>query len=361
MKFALLKKIDQIHQIEKIFSPTQSQPTSFTTTLYFFSQSSEDGKNGGEMSASLNPYAINLGAMDCELFPLQPPRTFDRPAWEWTDLCADAEDRRAETMRLLESGSLDPVQQQEVTEFILANARLFPREAAVLGGSLRSPPRSPLHSPPRSPVQSPLRSPPRSPLRSPLQSPSQSPPRSPSYTDVRPVLVFDTETTGLSASDVVIQLGYVYMLSNGTVLHEYEKVLHSDTPSNPFALRVHKISNETVRRSPHDAHAELSKFADLANRVLVMGGTLVAHNAAFDVRLLRQTALSSGLHEFQLDSVFCTAKALKKVPTSERGATCKNTDVYRCLGGHTMDMHNALNDAKATAFIYLHGLQAGWW
>jgi DNA polymerase III epsilon subunit-like protein len=178
---------------------------------------------------------------------------------------------------------------------------------------------------------------------------------------VRPVLVFDTETTGLSASDVVIQLGYVYMLSNGTVLNEYEKVLHSSTPSNPFALRVHKISNETVRRSPHDAHAELRKFMDLANRVLVMGGALVAHNAAFDVRLLRQTAMLVGLHEFQLDSVFCTAKALKKIPTSERGATCKNTDVYRCLGGHKMDMHNALNDAKATAFIYLHGLQAGWW
>jgi DNA polymerase III epsilon subunit-like protein len=175
------------------------------------------------------------------------------------------------------------------------------------------------------------------------------------------VLVFDTETTGLSASDVVIQLGYVYMLSNGSLLREYERVLHSSVPSNRFALRVHKISNETVRCSPHDAHAELSKFAILANRVLDMGGTLVAHNASFDERLLRQTALSAGLHTFQLDSIFCTAKALKKVPTTERGATCKNTDVYRRLGGDEMEMHNALNDARATAFIYLHGLKAGWW
>lgn len=288
--------------------------------------------------------------MEQELFPLQPPRDFELPVWEWVEACAQAEETRAHTMELLANGSLDPVLHEAVVQIILTHACTFPREAAVV----RSP-RSPSHSPPRSPYHRP-----RSPSHSPPRSPSRSPPRSPPHSDLWPVLVFDTETTGLSASDVVIQLGYVHMMSDGRVLAEYEKVLRSSTPSNPFALRVHRISNETVRCSPHDAAAELRKFADLARQTLAAGGTLVAHNASFDVRLLQQTARLAGL-PFDLDPVFCTAKALKKVPPSERGPTCKNADVYRFLGGAPMGMHHALNDAKATALIYLKGLQASWW
>ena len=245
------------------------------------------------------------------LFPLQPSKYFDRPAWEWTDECAEAEERRAQALRLFQTGGLDAAQQSEVARTLLAHAHVFAREIAQL--------------------------------------------------DLRPVLVFDTETTGLSAFDVVIQLGYVYMLSDGTVLEEYEKILRTMTPSNPFALKVHRIADQTVRNSTHDPHTELEAFLQLARLVVNAGGRLVAHNAKFDVRLLQQTADAVGLESFDLGPVFCTATKLKRVSTAERGATCKNTDVYHCLGGPPMTMHHALNDAKATAYIYRHGLQNAWW
>ena len=245
------------------------------------------------------------------LFPLQPARFFDRPVWVWINDCAGADDLRARALRRFQAGDLDTAQRIEVARTLLAHAELFAREIAQL--------------------------------------------------DLRPVLVFDTETTGLSASDVVIQLGYVYMLSDGTVLEEYEKILHSLTSSNPVALKVHGIKDQTVRSSPHDPHTELEAFLGVARQVLRAGGRLVAHNAEFDVRLLQQTADAVGVKRFDLGPVFCTATKLKRVPTSERGATCKNADVYRCLGGPAMDMHHALNDAKATAYIYQHGLQNAWW
>jgi len=263
----------------------------------------------GETSVETSVEPVQL--KPAALFPLQPTREFKKPPWVWTDACAKAEERRFDTLRLFEKGLLSDVQRREVARTLFEYGHWFPQEIARLA--------------------------------------------------LRPVLVFDTETTGLSASDVVIQLGYVLMLPDGTVLVEYEKILRSDTPSNPFALKVHRIKNQTVRSSPHDPAEELRAFLALAHRVARFGGRLVAHNAKFDVRLLQQTAEAVGLGLFELGDVFCTATKLKRVPTAERGATCKNADVYRVLGGPDMDMHHALNDAKATAFIYKQGLQSCWW
>jgi DNA polymerase III epsilon subunit-like protein len=245
------------------------------------------------------------------MFPLPPSRVYKKPMWVWTEACAKAEERRWNTLCLFEKNLLDDAQRMVVARTLFEHAHWFPREITRLA--------------------------------------------------FQPVLVFDTETTGLSASDIVIQLGYVLMLSDGTVLSEYEKILRGDIPSNPFALKVHRIKNQTVRSSPYDIEEELTAFLALAHRVTSLGGRLVAHNAKFDVRLLQQTAAAVGMQDFDVGEVFCTATKLKRVPTAERGATCKNADVYRVLGGPDMDMHHALNDAKATAFIYKQGIQSGWW
>lgn len=252
-----------------------------------------------------------LKKMACDfLFPHQPPRTYGKPMWEWVEACADAEDARLELMKLFAKGELDAATRRDVALALLANPSHFARELRLIA--------------------------------------------------LNPVLVFDTETTGLAALDVVIQLGYC-LSAGGMVIEEYEKVWRGDVPSNPFALKVHKIPNRAVLNSPHDPREELNKFADLARRVTEAGGVVVAHNAQFDVRMLGQTARKLGLLGFDLGSVFCTAKNLKRVPCEERGPTCKNSDVYKFLNGPPMIFHQALNDAKATAYVYEHGLKNAWW
>jgi DNA polymerase III epsilon subunit-like protein len=150
------------------------------------------------------------------------------------------------------------------------------------------------------------------------------------------------------------------MLRDGLWLDESEEVWHTDVPCHPMAQKVHRISNPQVADG-QDPRTKLMEFLNLAQRVKSAGGVLVAHNAQFDVRLLQQTALNVGI-PFDLGSVFCTANALKNIPQAKRGPNCKNADVYSFLGGEPLtNMHQALNDSKATAYIYTRGLALGWW
>jgi DNA polymerase III epsilon subunit-like protein len=246
------------------------------------------------------------------LFPLQPPRVYDEPICEWALACAEAEDQRMNAVKRYRRGELTTSEQLEVGLALLAQPDFFIQEHRLLRGAFR------------------------------------------------PVLVFDTETTGLGPLDVVIQLGYC-LLFNGLVVDEYEKIWQSDTPSNPFALKVHKIPNREVLNSPYYPRVELDAFIDLVQRVQAVGGVVVAHNAQFDVRMLDRTAKRNGLSQFSVPNVFCTATHLKRVPVMERGPTCKNGDVYKFLGGPPLRLHRALNDAKATAFVYEEGLSRKWW
>jgi hypothetical protein len=79
------------------------------------------------------------------------------------------------------------------------------------------------------------------------------------------------------------------------------------------------------------------------------------------VRMLDRMAKKTGVANFNLGAVFCTATNLKRVPALERGPTCKNGQVYKHLGGPDLTLHQALNDSKATAFIYHEGLTRKWW
>jgi DNA polymerase III alpha subunit (gram-positive type) len=241
------------------------------------------------------------------VFPQQPPRIYSQPIDEWAEACADAEIAR---MQLLTGfAELPLAAKREIAQALLSQPDLYTRELK--------------------------------------------------FFRLKPILVFDTETTGLSKQDVVIQLGYVCILSDGTVVDEKEQVWHTDVPCNPMALKVHRIDKHLVATG-NDPRLELLDFLQLAQRVKLAGGVLVAHNAQFDTRMLQQTAQRVGV-AFDVGEVFCTATALKKVPLSARGVNCKNADVYSFLGGKPMNMHQALNDAKATAFIFRRGRELSWW
>lgn len=245
-------------------------------------------------------------------FPYQPARVYDRPVWEWVDACVEAEEQRLELMRRYAAGELDQATRREVQLALLSSPDHFPQEVKMLKDMFR------------------------------------------------PVLVFDTETTGLGPLDVVIQLGYCVLI-DGEVVEEYEKIWRGDTPSNPFALKVHQIPNRAVLHSPFEARAELEAFVDLARRVQAVGGVLVAHNAQFDVRMLDRTAKRNAITNFNIGPVFCTATNLKRIPALDRGPNCKNGQVYKHLGGPPLVLHQALNDAKATAYIYEEGRRRDWW
>ena len=175
-------------------------------------------------------------------------------------------------------------------------------------------------------------------------------------------VVYDTETTGSSREDEVIQLGFVAFDGKGREVRRYEEVWRTSRPSNPWAQRVHGIPPEEVAASRVSQAEGLREFQSVLYQLREEGGLLIAHNSAFDHRLVQQTAHRAGVDLDWCVPEFCTAKALKDVPTTERGTNCKNGDVYQFVGGPDLGrMHRALVDARATAYIFFHGKDSGWW
>ena len=183
------------------------------------------------------------------------------------------------------------------------------------------------------------------------------------------ILVFDTETTGLKPA-IVCQLAYI-VVERGIVT-EYEQLLR--LPPNvrieAGAQRVHGISTHACAARGVDAGEALRAFARVCERVLASNGRVVAHNADFDVRAIRETHIAHGLvaSSLERERVFCTMKASKPhsplLNKAGRAKAFKNEELYAHLFGSPptwAKLHDALDDVRVTAHNYAGGLAEGWW
>jgi len=171
-------------------------------------------------------------------------------------------------------------------------------------------------------------------------------------------IIFDTETTGLSAKDGdrVIEIGAVEMMNGfptGVTFHEYlnpgERKIHPD------AEAIHGISNAQLEDKP--------SFKDILPKFLEFfsDGNLVAHNATFDMGFLNAEMERVGEQVFDPDRVVDTLIiARRKHPAGPNSldALCKR---YGVSNAHRK-LHGALLDSEILAEVYLEltgGRQAG--
>jgi len=104
-------------------------------------------------------------------------------------------------------------------------------------------------------------------------------------------VVLDTETTGTSPFDEIVQIGIVAW--NGRVL--LDALVKPTKPIPPSATAIHRISDADVLRAP--------SFPDVFGRVqrILSGKKIVIYNAGFDTRLIRQSLAKHGLLPYGLD------------------------------------------------------------
>lgn len=97
-------------------------------------------------------------------------------------------------------------------------------------------------------------------------------------------LILDTETTGLSDSDEIVEI--VIIDHNGEV--KLSTTVRPTCPISPSATAVHGITEEDVANSPFwsEIHPQVMNLLRLE--------TVISYNAEFDTRILRQTAWKSG-------------------------------------------------------------------
>lgn len=162
-------------------------------------------------------------------------------------------------------------------------------------------------------------------------------------------VIFDTETTGLKASDGdrVIEIGAVEFVNRyptGKVFH-YQinpegKQVHAD------ALKVHGISNEVLADKP--------KFADIVEEFLEFfaEGNLVAHNASFDTGFLNAELKRLGKDPLPQDRIVDTLQiARQKHPVGPNSldALCSRYGI----DNSRREKHGALLDSELLAEVYI--------
>lgn len=105
-------------------------------------------------------------------------------------------------------------------------------------------------------------------------------------------VILDTETTGLSRSDEIIQVAV--LAGDGRVL--LDTYVRPTQPIPAEATRIHGITDQDVSAAP--------SFPEIHDRLqgLLAGKTVVIYNAEFDLRMLHQTLVRHGLQGWDFSS-----------------------------------------------------------
>uniref|UniRef100_UPI002AFF2980 3'-5' exonuclease n=1 Tax=Pararhodobacter sp. TaxID=2127056 RepID=UPI002AFF2980 len=161
------------------------------------------------------------------------------------------------------------------------------------------------------------------------------------------LVVFDTETTGLSpSSDAVVQIAAVRLVNGKRVESEvFDTLVDPGRPIPPASTDVHGITDSMVVGAPDIAEAgrRFHKFAE--------GAVLVAHNAPFDMEFLRRQegAIGKVFDHPILDTVLLSAVVYGQLEQH-------SLDALTARLGITIPeeaRHTAIGDTIATADAFL--------
>ena len=145
------------------------------------------------------------------------------------------------------------------------------------------------------------------------------------------IVAIDCETTGFGRHDRIVEFAAVEVdIGTGHVMDEIDTLINPERDVGP--VDVHGVTASMVSAAP-----TFEEVAGALGRRL-QGAILVAHNLAFDARLLGQEFRRLGT-EFDPGAGLCTLRA-----TSQKlGLACASFGITH------PDQHRALSDARATA------------
>ena len=161
-------------------------------------------------------------------------------------------------------------------------------------------------------------------------------------------IIFDLETTGLSAAtERIIEIGAV-QVENGEILESFDLFVDPEKAITPEITRLTSITNEMVAGAPKEAEAleQFFRFCDGCD-------ILVAHNADFDMGFLRAAIRRCGREEdpVQIDTLVM-ARAM--YPELKKH---KLDTIAERLGVTQKHHHRADDDARVLAEIFLKMVQ----
>lgn len=161
-------------------------------------------------------------------------------------------------------------------------------------------------------------------------------------------IVFDTETTGLSAAngDRMVEIGCVELINRVETGQSYHAYFNPDRAMDPAAQAIHGLSDIFLSDKP--------MFGDAVEDLLDFLGDspLVAHNARFDFSFLNSELGACGrLHISQNRMIDTLVLARARHPGAKHSldALCSRFGIDR---SHRI-LHGALLDAQLLAQVYV--------
>ncbi len=165
--------------------------------------------------------------------------------------------------------------------------------------------------------------------------------------DIREI-VMDTETTGLdpATGDRIVEIGALELVNHVPTGRTYHQYINPGIPMPAEAFAVHGISDDDLADKP--------RFAEVAQAFLdfIEGGTLVIHNAPFDIKFLNAELAAVQAKTLALGEAVDTLQiARKRFP----GAQNSLDGLCRRFGIDTSKRvkHGALLDSEILADVYL--------
>ncbi|MBU5437668.1 PolC-type DNA polymerase III [Tissierella sp. MSJ-40] len=156
-------------------------------------------------------------------------------------------------------------------------------------------------------------------------------------------VVFDLETTGLSAiNDMITEIGAV-KVKDGVIIDTFSQLINPERLIPEKITSITGITNEMVRDKPtiKEVLPDFNKFIE--------DSVLVAHNATFDIGFMREKMRLSNLslHNPILDTLELSRAVFPELKSHKLNIVAKHLNVS------LINHHRAVDDATATAEIFL--------
>lgn len=160
-------------------------------------------------------------------------------------------------------------------------------------------------------------------------------------------VAFDVETPN-RASDRMSAIG-ITVIDDGEIVKEFYSLVDPETHFDRFNIQLTGISAETVRDAP--------TFPKLWKEIepILSSGLLVAHNAVFDLGVLKKCLNDYGIGWKTYARYLCTVQIGRRILPKMSHKLNVMCEHY----GIALDHHQAASDSRACAEILLRYIESG--
>ena len=167
-------------------------------------------------------------------------------------------------------------------------------------------------------------------------------------------IVLDTETTGLSENDQIVELGAHEIINGKLTGNQFHIYIRPRVQMDKNVISIHKITNSFYDEYYSDVYE--SDKQNLMNFSKFVGNSLIfAHNAPFDMGMINSELKYWGLNEIPTKRYRCSMRIFMDVigkidiKYSNTFTSLTNCCEYFKLKSNNTNFHNALFDSFMTS------------